>query len=61
MSETSYETWEPACWIVLSDGRKIGWAHDVTRTDDWRETPWGMVNFGQTVVGPRRLVMKDAQ
>ena len=61
MSETRHETWEPVCWIVLDNGTAIGWAHDVTSTDDWRETPWGQVNFGSTVVGPRRLVKKDAR
>jgi hypothetical protein len=58
-ASTRHETWQPACWIDFGDGTAIGYAHDVVITDDWRDTPRGRVNFGRTVVGPRRLITRE--
>ena len=28
---------------------------EVTTVNDWRETPWGLVNFGFVQLGPQRM------
>lgn len=32
------------------------WERDITHFDDWRDTPFGRVNFGETRWSPQRLV-----
>ena len=37
------------------DGQTWTTEREVTRVDDWRDTPWGKVNFGYVRWGPQRM------
>jgi len=43
-----------ACGLIRPDGSEWTTEREVTRVDDWRDTPWGPVNFGYVVMGPSR-------
>lgn len=40
--------------ILEFDGRRFTTEYEVTRVDDWRDTPFGKVNFGHASFGPER-------
>jgi len=41
--------------LTLCDGTIWTTEREVTYLDDWRDTPWGPVNFGCVLVGPMKL------
>lgn len=53
MMDTIHEIWTGPCVIVCEDGTVIQSKQSVTRWDDWRDTAFGKINFGKTILGHR--------
>jgi len=49
-------TTERGLFSMVNDGTTYHMEHEVTSFDDWRDTPFGLVNFGKVVWGPWRTV-----
>lgn len=50
------ETVPPVVWLVMPDGTKVGKEYTKTTIDNWRETPFGRINFGKVYLYPSKLV-----
>lgn len=59
MPKTTTVKWaEPVVWIDVGDGVWRGEAVQIVRTDDWRDTAVGRVNFGNVLFGDRKWVTR---
>lgn len=56
MTETT--TQRGPCKLIMG-GKAYTTEREVTRVDDWRETPFGRVNFGYVMFGPVRIRVED--
>jgi hypothetical protein len=54
------ETVRGPLWVILPSGKRLTWERTFTRTDDWRETIFGPVNFGRVTISAERLIVEDA-
>jgi hypothetical protein len=51
------EVWKGAVEICWGDGLRWRTERDVLIRDDWRDTVFGPVNFGETTLGPTRWIV----
>lgn len=55
--KVTHETWRgPVSIRFNEDGPIYALEREITKIEDWRETPFGPVNFGKVRFGPQRMV-----
>lgn len=56
---TKTEVWRGTVTAIYPDGSRWATERTVTTIDDWRETPFGPMNFGHISLGPMRNILLD--